>query len=168
MNDVMSWLRQQRWLPWLLSVVFFSLILLNIWSVTYLSVPVLEESVLPLPESPQQDKGELLRSLQHPVFGAYVPKVTNEAAISASTLDVKIVGIVYSSTAEESQVLVELADGEQKSFHVGDVLPGDAQIKKITHDGMLIWYNNRLERIELSKEELNFSPPAVPMSQDSL
>ncbi len=59
-------------------------------------------------------------------------------------------------------------NNEQKMYKVGDELPGGAQIKKITSDGLLIWYNNRLERISLPSDELEFNAQAVPMKQEPL
>lgn len=108
----------------------------------------------------------LTQLLKNPLFGVYVPDEESNN-IKASRLDIKIVGVVVSEFAADSHVLIELTDGEQKIFSTGDTLPGDAQIKKITNSGLLIWYNNRLERITFPNDDLNFTVQEKPLQQET-
>lgn len=167
MNDWMNRLRNNHYLPYLLAVVFTSFIFWNLWSLT--DSP-LEDAERPIVEqkmnSSKAQHTNVKKSLQYPLFGVYLPEGDRE--IKLSSLNIKVVGVVFSNNPENSHVLVELADNEHKIYKVGDVLPGDAQIKKITNNGLVIWYNNRLERINLPLDELEYNPQESPLQQESL
>ncbi|STX28718.1 general secretion pathway protein C [Legionella beliardensis] len=97
-----------------------------------------------------------------PLFGDYIP-VINEADIKESTLDVEIVGIVFSPDIAESQVLIKDTAGEERTYFIGDTLPGGAVIKRISENGIVVLYNGSLESLSLPKAELLFDKPAKPL-----
>lgn len=96
-----------------------------------------------------------------PLFGDYVPPLA-EANIKESTLNVEIVGIMYSLNAEESQVLIEEENSEH-IYTVGDTLPGGAVIKRIDENEIVVLYNGSLESLSLPKNNLIFNKPAKPL-----
>lgn len=97
-----------------------------------------------------------------PIFGDYLP-ITSNIDIKESTLDVEIVGIVFSSNAHESQVLIKDAAGDERTYLIGDTLPGSAVIKGINKNGIVVLYNGSLESLSLPKNELLFGKPAKPL-----
>ncbi|KTC98835.1 type II secretion system protein N [Legionella erythra] len=100
-----------------------------------------------------------------PLFGDYVP-VSMDETIKQSMLDVDLVGIMYSTAPEDSQVLLRSGGGEEKSYRVGDTLPGGAVIKRIGQDGIVVLHNGTLESLSLPKNELRFEEPAKPLLEE--
>ena len=100
------------------------------------------------------------------LFGDYVPVHLTDAEIKQSTLDLEVVGVMFSDNKDESQVVIRVDEGEEKYFFVGDELPGGAVIKRITKTGVLVLHNGALERLSLPKNELIFDPPAKPLIEE--
>jgi len=103
-------------------------------------------------------------SLKMPLFGLYIPSESKQAIVQASSLDLKLIGIMYSqSNPAESQALIRLASGEELSYVVGDSLPGGATIHRIQSNRVLIEYHGALEALFLAKQTLHFEAPAKPL-----
>lgn len=101
-----------------------------------------------------------------PLFGDYMPVNMTDESIRQSMLDVEIVGILYSTDPGASQVLLRAGGGEEKTYLVGDALPGGAKIKRIGHNGIVVLHNGTLESLSLPKNELRFEEPAKPLLED--
>lgn len=108
-------------------------------------------------ENSQQTK-QNEQKLTWPLFGEYVPKQFGDMGIKQSKLDLEVVGILYSPRAKDSQVIVRTSMGEEKLFNIGDTLPGNAVIKGISPDAVLVMYHGGLERLSLPKRALTFEP----------
>ncbi len=102
-------------------------------------------------------------ALSQSLFGEYVPKSLNDVSIKKSMLNVQVVGILFANDENESQVMLKMTNGDERIFHVGDSLPGQAMIKRITADGVLVERNGVLESLSLPKNELIFAPQALPL-----
>lgn len=100
-----------------------------------------------------------------PLFGQYVPNIA-DMEIKQSSLDLEIVGIMYSNNPESSQVLIRAGEGEELSYGMDDELPGGAVIKKITKNGIVVFYHGSLESLSLPKTELLFEEPAKPLIEE--
>lgn len=100
-----------------------------------------------------------------PLFGAYTPGLS-DAEIKQSTLDLEIVGIMYSPDKQESQVIIRAGGGGEQTYVIGDKLPGGAKIKRITKKGIVVLYNGSLESLSLPQNELLFDEPAKPLIGD--
>jgi general secretion pathway protein C len=98
------------------------------------------------------------------LFGAYVPDDVDDAGVERSSLNISVIGIMYSSDARESQVMLDVS-GEEKSFHVGDKIPGGAVIKRITPGGVLLLRGGKVESLSLPQHELHFAPQPKPLTQ---
>lgn len=107
--------------------------------------------------SQQQVKDEM--KLRWPLFGEYLPKQFGDMQVKRSTLDLQVVGILYSTHAEDSQVILRTASGTEQPYKVGDTLLGGATIKQILADGVLVMHNGELESLSLPKNKLIFEPP---------
>ncbi|HVT63061.1 MAG TPA: type II secretion system protein N [Legionellaceae bacterium] len=101
------------------------------------------------------------------IFGEYVPKILGDASVKPSELNVSIAGIVFSPENHMSQVIINISDGDSRSFSVGDTLPGGAKIKQITPDGVIIEREGELESLSLPKNDLIFEPLPTPLSEDN-
>lgn len=101
--------------------------------------------------------------LHSSLFGVYVPEDLNQDNVKASRMDLILVGVLFGNSAEESQVIIRTANGEEKTYKVNDKLPGDAVVKRIMPDGILIERHGALESISLVKEDLKFEPLAKPL-----
>ncbi len=104
----------------------------------------------------QLDKKEK-KFLNTAFFGDYIPQSIGE--IKKSMLNVKVVGILYSTREADSQAIIKTADGQEQTYRKGDKLPGGVVIQRITPDGVLVMHNNSLESLSLPKNELIFAPP---------
>ncbi|MFC3907772.1 type II secretion system protein N [Legionella dresdenensis] len=132
---------------------------------------VRQDSSVPITPSPVTvSKQEAALSANSPVFtnplfGNYVPDINN-ADIKQSRLDLSVLGIMYSEKEDESQVLLKAAQGEEKTYVIGDTVPGGAVIKRITENGIVVLHNGALESLSLPKNELIFDRPAQPLNGD--
>lgn len=100
------------------------------------------------------------------LFGTYLPNNLSDADIKQSMLDVEVVGIMYSSKENESQVILKAGGGEEQYYLVGDKLPGGAVIKRITEKTVVVLHNGALEKLSLPKNELIFIAPAKPLIKE--
>ncbi|MDP1603291.1 MAG: type II secretion system protein N [Legionella sp.] len=97
-----------------------------------------------------------------PLFGEYTPPLS-DADIKPSSLDVEIVGIMYSTNEEGSQVVLRAGGGDEHIYGIGDELPGGAVIKQISRNGIVVLYNGSLESVSFPENELFFEEPAKPL-----
>jgi len=102
--------------------------------------------------------------LKASLFGVYVPNDLN--SVKKSMLDLILVGILYADKIEESQVILRSASGVEQNYKLGDTIPGDAVIKRITSGGVLVERNGILESLSLPKNELTFEPVAKPLEEE--
>lgn len=101
-----------------------------------------------------------------PLFGDYVPTNLADAEIKQSMLDLEIVGIMFDDDPKHSQVIIRAGGGQEKIYSVGDSLPGDVVIKKISTNGVVVLHNGALESLSLPKNELIFEAPAKPLIEE--
>jgi general secretion pathway protein C len=97
-----------------------------------------------------------------PLFGLYVPLSANDADVKESSLNLTVVGVVLSSSEQDSHVILQLDDGEQKIYQVGDVVPGGARVMRITEEGVLLNRKGDVESLILPKNELLFEALPKP------
>lgn len=100
-----------------------------------------------------------------PLFGNYVPPLS-ALEIKQSTLDLEIVGILFSPKPKESQVLIRAKEGEEYTYLVGDILPGGAKIHQINKNNIVVLYEGELESLSLPKNELLFDKPPKPLMRE--
>lgn len=101
-------------------------------------------------------------------FGRYVPENLNDADVKQSMLNLKVVGIMLSIPENDSQVIIHAANGHDQTYRVGDTLPGDVVIKRISRDGVLVERKGDLESLSFPENELIFEAPAKPLIEDKV
>ena len=102
--------------------------------------------------------------LNSSLFGVYVPKNLN--GVKKSRLNVTLVGILFADNKDNSQVIIRSASGEEKTYKIGDLIPGDAVIKRITSKGVLVERKGALESLSFPLNDLTFEPEAKPLKED--
>jgi general secretion pathway protein C len=100
-----------------------------------------------------------------PLFGNYVAN-PSDMDIKQSTLDVEVVGILYAGKEQGSQVVIRVTGGEERIFSIGDSLPGEAVIKTIEKNEVVVLYHGSFERLNLPQNKLLFDEPAKPLIQE--
>ncbi|KGP64134.1 general secretion pathway protein GspC [Legionella norrlandica] len=111
-------------------------------------------------------QGHVNYILNASLFGVYVPADLNEDNVKESLLNVTLVGILFADKMEESQVIIRSASGEEKTYNIGDKIPGGAIIKRIMPSGVLVERNGTLESLSLPKNDLTFEPIAKPLKEE--
>lgn len=104
--------------------------------------------------------------LNSPLFGDYFPDNLDESKIKRSTLQLTVVGILFSLHETDSIVTIRTKGQGERMFHVGDTVPGGAVIKRIMPDGVLLMRAGAMERLSLPKNELKFEPMPKPLKGD--
>ena len=95
--------------------------------------------------------------------GVYVSNDLNGDNVKKSMLNVNLVGVLLGNTMDESQVIIQSANGEEQTYKIDDMIPGDAVIKKIMANGVLVERNGTLESLSLPKNDLTFEAVAKPL-----
>ncbi|MDP3561297.1 MAG: type II secretion system protein N [Legionellaceae bacterium] len=151
-----------------LCVIF---ILLFIWqtmtsSLAYLKITQNHNMhVEPAVIEKNKNQPQLDTMLSLPLFGEYIPKQFGDMNIKKSNLNLRVVGILFSSHQQNSQVIIRTANGMEQTFKIGDTIPGGAIIKRISADGVLVAHDGELESLSLPKEELIFDAPPKELKQ---
>ncbi|KTD52605.1 type II secretion system protein N [Legionella quateirensis] len=104
--------------------------------------------------------------LNSSMFGVYVPNDLNEGNVKKSMLNVSLVGILFADKTDESQVIIRSSSGEEKTYKIGDKIPGGAVIKRIMAGGVLVERDGNLESLSLPKNDLTFEPVAKPLKEE--
>lgn len=156
--------KHAQWISIALIALFSILIIGEFFSLQFTSVNV---STMPEKEIPKAVKQGSFKSILHSsLFGVYVTNDLSDTSVKKSMLNVTVMGILFADRAEDSQVIIRIASGEEKTFKVGDNIPGDAIIKRITADGVLVERQGVLESLSLPKNELTFEPAPKPLKEE--
>ncbi|OJX98202.1 MAG: hypothetical protein BGO90_08360 [Legionella sp. 40-6] len=161
--DFQSWLspKHAQKISWIL-IAFFGVLIIYQLSTLRLRPDGLETQApaVGFPIAQNISYKELFNSS---LFGAYVTEL-NENTVKKSLLNVTVVGILVAGS--NSQVIIRAANGEERVYRLNDKIPGDAIIKKITVQGIVVERHGVLESLSLPKSELNFEPVAKPLEGD--
>lgn len=157
--------------PLVPKVLCLILILLIFWQITggIISFFSISQPQAPTHQAtpPTVSKSDLSQwTLNASLFGEYMPENIDGSIIKKSMLNLKVVGIFYTDNEAESSVLIHSAGDIEKIYHVGDVLPGGAILKRITSTGILLSHHGEIERLSLPKNELLFASPPKPLIKE--
>jgi general secretion pathway protein C len=155
--------RYAKWIIITLVSLFSILILISLSSLILTSLDT-SKSILQDKKLENNSKIDTTNYLlDSPLFGVYVPPEFNEESVKKSLLDVTLVGVLLSNQERKSQVIIRSAGGEEKTYAVGDSIPGGALIKRITSAGVLVERDGSLESLSLTKEDLTIEPVPKPL-----
>lgn len=155
-----------QWITIALIFLFSVLIIGELFSLRFSPV-----TVQAIPETPKNKvvatKEDSVKSiLKASLFGVYVSNDLNEQSVKKSMLNVTIVGILFADKIEDSQVIIRSSNNEEKTYKIGDKIPGDAVIKRIMAEGVLVEREGNIESLTLLKNELIFEPVAQPLKEE--
>ena len=146
---------------------FFTVLILAQWVFLFSSSgPSIEPIGIKTTEKNKIKQDSLKILLTSTMFGEYVPSNLNEPYVKKSMLDVSVSGVMFSDKPGESQVIIRSSNGQEKTYKVGDSLPGGVVIKRITADGVLVEHGGVLESLSLPKNDLIFEPPLKPLKEE--
>ncbi|KTC88483.1 type II secretion system protein N [Legionella cincinnatiensis] len=145
-------------------ISLFSLLIISEWSTLFFSANVQSpsETINEVQVTKAQNSFDAL--LHSSLFGVYVSN--NLSSIKKSMLNVTLVGILFANKINDSQVIIRSANGDEKTYKIGDTVPGGAVIKRIMATGILVDRRGTLESLSLPKNELLFEPTAKPLTED--
>ena len=155
-----------KWIIVSLVSLFSILILVEFASLVFSRVKISEPSQNEIKSETDKNTDADNNLKVYPLFGVYVPNDLNVDSVKKSMLDVTLVGIVFAKNIEDSMVIIRSTSGEEKTYMVGDTIPGEAKIKRITAEGVLVERDGILESISLPKDELTFEPLPKPMKEE--
>ncbi|MGC1183086.1 type II secretion system protein N [Legionella sp.] len=153
-----------KWIGFVLIVLFLGLIIGEFFSLRHSSVPVTTIPEKNIPVSTKQDSFNAI--LTSSLFGVYVSNDLNVRSVKQSLLNVTLVGILFSGNIDDSQVIIRYANAEEKTYGLGDTIPGDALIKRIMATGVLVERQGALESLSLPQDVLTFIPVAEPLREE--
>lgn len=158
-----------RYAKWIIIslISLFSLLIIYEYSTLLFPVTNIQSTSNPKTELSGNQKQDSFKDiLNASLFGVYVPNDLNEDNVKQSMLNVTLVGIMFADKLEESQVIIRSASGEEKTYKIGDKIPGGAIVKRITASGVLVERNGALESLSLPRNDLIFEPIAKPMKEE--
>ena len=91
------------------------------------------------------------------LFGDYEAALAR--ALPATQLDLKLMGVFFSSTSGQSQALMQAPGQPETLYSKGDVVPGGAILDKILARSVILKHDERLESLMLKVPKLDFLPP---------
>ncbi|GIX22729.1 MAG: type II secretion system protein GspC [Gammaproteobacteria bacterium] len=154
--------RLHRWAPVLLSVVFVLLLAWQltqiIWRLTGATAPVVPPpppAALDAPSAGPHSQALALaqRIAERHLFGE-APAVADSGPVDApeTQLNLKLIGVLALGE-DEGVALIASGNDEEKIYKVGDRLPGNAVLKAVYLDRVLLETARGLETLKLPKDE---------------
>lgn len=99
-----------------------------------------------------------------------LPVQTRPVDAPETKLNLKLRGVVASNNPDLARAIIAegRSNGEEKAYAIGDTLPGNAVLREIYDQHVILEYRGRLETLSLPKDELPEGPASpVPSSQRS-
>lgn len=122
-----------------------------------------KNSAVALSDRTEMDRGRKYKSQinqisQWHLFGEVqkqAPLATSKVTEAPDTrLNLKLRGVVASSDPKAARAIIADGKGVENSYAVGKTLPGNAVLREIYADRVILEYRGRLETLRLPKEEI--------------
>lgn len=75
------------------------------------------------------------------------------------SIGLQVQGIFFDSASGKSRALIGMAGQAPQMYNVGDILPGNVKIFKITRDSVIVIYNNQLSKLLFTLQGIDFNTP---------
>lgn len=158
-----------RYAQWIIIslVSLFSILIIIAYASLFFSIPnVAPSTALNTAFEGEKKEASFDSVLNANLFGVYVSGDLNEDNVKKSMLNVTLAGIMQADKNDESQVIIRSAGGDEKTYKIGDKIPGGAVIKRIMANGVLVERNGALESLGLPKNDLVFEPVPKPLKEE--
>jgi general secretion pathway protein C len=161
-----SYLLSGKYAQWICIalITLFSVLLISECSTLRFS----QRSAVPTPavEVVETKKDHFEYIAKASLFGVHISENLNENLVKKTLLDLTLVGVLFVDKIDESQVIISTPNGEEKTYKIGDTLPGGAVLKRITANGVLVLREGNLESLSLPINELTFEPVPEPLREE--
>lgn len=95
----------------------------------------------------------------HLLGSAAVEPVLDSGALPESGLGLTLLGVIASPSPKVARAIVADASGQQRMYRIGAMLPGDAELREVQRDHVVLRRGGRLETLRMVKEGLNLTGP---------
>lgn len=147
--------RQQRLAA--LAVIAFAVLALGWTAARHLPAVLLGEQASPTPEQAPDGNGPEIpesRSLaEYPLFGRSADEGQVTVTAPFTELALTLRGTLAAPVPEQALAIIADADGRERSFRVGDELPGGATLERVEPGRVLIRFQGRREALPLRKPD---------------
>lgn len=158
--------RYAKWIIFTMVAIFGLLIVFEIGSYFTFQNTINQPPPKTTQTTPTIQTEANIHQLGTTLFGKYVPQDLTSTEIKVSKLNIEVVGILFAKNEKESQVTIKTSNGEENTYSVGDTIPGDAVIKRIMPNGLLVEYNGAIESLSFPENRLSFEPVPKPLIKD--
>lgn len=166
---------QLTWLDWLaskqarntarlLTLVLLVLVVYQLARLTWMLMPAPpQEQVQPVTAttpstSADQSRVDASRIAGWHLFGqaAQTPSQQKNVPIDApeTRLNLILRGVFSSDDDQRARAIIAAPNGEERSYRIGDTLPGNAELSEIYADRIILLRNGRHETLRLPKDQL--------------
>lgn len=88
------------------------------------------------------------------LFGSSATDLKN---LPLASLGLQVQGIFLNADAKQSRVLISMTGQASQIYNIGDMLPGNVKIFKITRDSVVVSHDNQLEKLPFALQGIDFS-----------
>ncbi len=150
----------QKWLPNILSAIIVILIAYTLVNVVWLFLAEPEEVVAVAPQNNTQKPNKAPKSIefasaivQKHLFGEAEIKAPDVApsAVPLSQLNLKLRGII--AIGEEDGLAIIAKSNKEQVYKVGENVAGNAKLKAVYADSVILESSRGLEKLELAKDK---------------
>lgn len=147
-------LSRQPWLALSALIALLMLLAFLLWStITTVWFPNNGNSVPAIIALPATGPAASSIAQMH-LFGASPEDLAN---LPLASLGLQVQGIFFNAQADQSRVLIGNAGQMSTFYQVGDNLPGNVKIYKITADNVIVVYQGQLQKLPLALPGLDFN-----------
>ncbi|MGD8998853.1 MAG: type II secretion system protein N [Granulosicoccaceae bacterium] len=150
-----------RYLPWLVNILLAVLLVNSMLNVTlqWLSSTSGEDTpaTIAAPAAEKVQRQQAAQIAQLHLFGkAQLQSVKQAPTVAPETkLNLVLRGVIASGRAAGALAIVGPRGGKEKSYAIGETLPGGAELKEIYADRVILQHRGRLETLTLQRKLLD-------------
>jgi len=151
-----------RRLPLLVTLLLIVLLAQSLAQLTWQVLPSQPAEPLAMPRTSNQSSAgrnrsaNITRIAQWHLFGEIqkdLPKMLEQVTEAPDTrLNLKLRGLLASSNSVSARAIIADGKGVEEAYKVGQKLPGDAVLREIYADRVILEYRGRLEALRLPKD----------------
>ncbi|MBX9704887.1 MAG: hypothetical protein K5Q00_01420 [Gammaproteobacteria bacterium] len=145
---------RQSWLALGTLIALLALLAFLLWStITTIWFPNTDTSAPTVVALPVTGPAATSIAQMH-IFGTSPEDLTN---LPLASLGLEVQGIFFNNQADQSRVLIGNAGQMSAFYQVGDSLPGNVKIYKITANSVIVMYQGQLQKLPLALPGLDFN-----------
>ena len=151
-------------LPWVAAVLLTVLLAQGLATLTWellprpaiQAIPISNTGSLRAPAQRQQDQQQARQLAQWHLFGetpkAAPPPINRVTEAPDTRLNLKLLGVLASANPSGARAIISDGKGQEDAYAIGENLPGNAVLREIYADRVILEHRGRLETLRLPKE----------------